>query len=520
MAPDDRTLPPAEVVIGIDVGTTAAKVSAFGVGSPWRHTVVREYPLLRPNPGWEVQQPDVLAAAMLAALTDTVSACRGSRVLALALSSAMHGLIGLDAARQPLTPLITWADSRAGDVAAELRSAGLAAELHRRSGTPVHSMSPLTKILWFRRQEPELFHRVRTWTGLKGWMVWTLTGTLATELSSASGTGLLDLSTGAWSPQSMALAGIDLEQLPPVLGTTDVLGLSKAVARRVGLPTATSVVLGAGDGPLGNLGTGALGDGVAAVSIGTSGAVRAVTPRPHVDDRGSLFCYALTRQAWVVGGAVSNGGSVQRWAGEVFGAQGAGGSQRPDDEAVLALAASIPAGSDGLVALPFLMAERAPLWDPTIPGAFLGLRNLHTRGHFVRACVEGVAIQLSAVLTQLEAVVPVTSIRATGGVFRSQLWRSIVADVLNLPVTVTDGAEGSALGAAALGLIGLGRAESLESAVDLLRTIGEDDEQATVPDPARADVYDRVRERIPALLAGYRSLAELFAAAGPDSRLS
>jgi gluconokinase len=514
MAPDGGH-PPAEVIIGIDIGTTAAKVSAFGVGSSWRHTVAREYPLLRPRPGWEVQQPDVLVAAMLAALTDAVAACGGARVLALAVSSAMHGLVGLDAARQPLTPLITWADSRAAEVAADLRAAGVATELHRRSGTPVHPMSPLTKIMWFRRHEPELFGRVRTWTGLKGWIVWSLTGTLATDLSSASGTGLLDLSTGEWSPPSLDLAGLDPAQLPPVLATTDARGLRAVVARQVGLPVATPVVLGAGDGPLGNLGTGALGAGVASLSIGTSGAIRAVVPRPFVDERGSLFCYALTRDQWVIGGAISNGGSVQRWAGEVFGADLADGSAHPDDEAVLALAASIPPGSDGLVALPFLMAERAPLWDPALAGAFLGVRNRHTRGHFIRACIEGVAVQLWAILTQLEEVVSVRSIRATGGVFRSPLWRTIVADALDRPVTVTDGAEGSALGAAALGLVGIGRVDSLEDALRLLRPDGEGDQQPTTPDPGRVEIYTRLHERIPALLADYHELADLFAVKPP-----
>jgi len=346
---------------------------------------------------------------------------------------------------------------------------------------------------------------------LEGWIVWSLTGTLATDLSSASGTGLLDLSTGEWSPPSLDLAGLDPAQLPPVLATTDTLGLSAAVARQVGLPVATPVVLGAGDGPLATLGTGALGAGVAALSIGTSGAIRAVVPRPFVDERGSLFCYALTRDRWVIGGAISNGGSVQRWAGEVFGADLADGSARPDDEAVLALAASIPPGSDGLVALPFLMAERAPLWDPALRGAFLGVRDRHTRGHFIRACIEGVAVQLWAILTQLEEAVPVRSIRATGGVFRSPLWRTIVTDALDRPVTVTDGAEGSALGAAALGLLGIGRADSLEDALRLLRPDGEGDQQPTTPDPERVEVYSRLRTRIPALLADYHELADLFA---------
>jgi gluconokinase len=507
---------PSEVVVGVDVGTTAAKVSVFGLGSPWRHTAVREYPLLRPAPGREEQDPGVLAAAMLDALAEAVSAARagsagtGVRVVAVALSSAMHGLIGLDAASRPLTPLVTWADSRARDEAAALRASGDGLVLHRRSGTPVHPMSPLTKLLWFRRHSPELFARVAHWVGLKDWMVLTLTGELATELSSASATGLLDLATGTWSPATLDLAGVTADQLPPVLATTAALGLSPDVARRVGLPIGTPVVLGAGDGPLGNLGTGALDPGIAGLSIGTSGAVRAAVPRPGVDERGVMFCYALTQDTWVVGGAISNGGSVLRWARDVFGAAGPSGPTGTDEEA-LALAATVPPGSDGLVALPFLMAERAPLWDPTLTGGFLGMRAGHTRAHFVRACVEGVALQLSTILAELDAVVPVTAVRATGGVFRSSLWRTVVADVLDRPVTVTDGAEGSALGAAALGLVGVGRAPTPRAALDLLRPPDAVDEAPTLPRPEAVATYRRLRATVPAMVRAYEPVAALLA---------
>lgn len=516
-APVPAPPPPAEVVIGVDCGTTAAKVSAFGLcapanGMPWRHTAVREYPLLHPSPGWAVQQPDVLITAVFAALTDVVAACHGARVLALSLSSAMHGLIGLDSGMRALTPLVTWADSRAAEQAAALKADGVAPLLLHRSGTPVHSMSPLTKLLWFRAHEPALFGQVRYWIGLKDRLVWALTGVLATELSCASGTGLLDVSTGDWSAETLALAGVEASQLPPVLDTTAALGLGKAPAAQVGLPVTTPVVLGAGDGPLGNLGTGAIGDGVAGLSIGTSGAIRTIIPKPEVDADAGLFCYALTRDAWALGGAISNGGSVLRWAGDVFGPQQHQATGRPDDAAVLALATSIPPGSDGLVALPYLMAERAPLWDPTLAGAFLGVRAGHTRGHFVRAGIEGVAQQLWTILARLDRVTPISEVRATGGVFRSALWRQILADVLDRPVTVTDGAEGSALGAAALGLVGIGRAPDPAAALAMLRPddVAGAAAPATRPDPAVSAVYADARSRIPALVASYATVAALF----------
>lgn len=507
----DEAGPPAEVVIGLDVGTTAAKAAAFGIGAYWTHTAAREYPLLHPKPGWEVQDPQVILVAVMAALGEVVQECGGAKVAAISLSSAMHGLIGLGPEGKPLTPLLTWADSRAGDVARELSRDPRARDLHRISGTPIHSMSPLTKLMWFREEDRATFDRVTRWIGLKDWIVQALTGTLATELSSASATGLLDLTTGDWNPEALQLAGIDHGQLPTVLPTTATLGLSKAVAGRVGLPTATAVVLGGGDGPLGNLGTGALEPGVAGLSLGTSGALRMiVTGGPVVDHDGGLFCYALTDDAWAVGGAVSNGGVVVRWCGDVFAKDlfkaAEGGSV---DAEVLAMARSVPIGCDGLVMLPYLLAERAPLWNPDLPGAYLGVRHFHTRGHFVRATVEGVALQMSTILAELDRIERVESVRATGGVFRSTLWRNVLAGALGRPLIVTGGAEGSALGAAALGLLGLGRADGLRAALDLLPR-GED-QAATVASAEDVEAYRGVRARLVELADEVRTAASIFA---------
>lgn len=508
----DQAFPPAEVIIGLDVGTTAAKAVAFGLGSTWRHTVVREYPLLSPAPGWQVQDPDTIVAAVMGALAEAVTQSGGARVIGISLSAAMHGLIGLDSGLCPLTPLVTWADTRAQDEARSLRDAGQARALHHTSGTPVHPMSPLTKLMWFSRHEPGLSASARAWVGLKDYMLLALTGTLATELSSASATGMLDLETRDWSPVATDLAGVRADQLPPILSPTSALGLSRAVASRLGLPTATPVIAGGADGPLGNLGSGAIDPGVAGLSLGTSGAVRMLVPRPALDSEGRLFCYALTEDAWVVGGAVSNGGVVVRWAGNVFGRDltpdAEGGS--PDAE-LLALASSVPPGSDGLLMLPYLLGERAPLWDPSLTGAFLGLRHSHTRGHFVRAAVEGVALQLSTIVDLLDGLSPVTSIRATGGVFRSALWREVVAAALGRPLAVTGGAEGSALGAAALGLLALGRGESLHGARRLLAAPESEASAEVLASAHEQEVYARIRRSLPQLLSAYAEVAELYA---------
>ncbi|KGN30885.1 hypothetical protein N802_05675 [Knoellia sinensis KCTC 19936] len=180
------------------------------------------------------------------------------------------------------------------------------------------------------------------------------------------------------------------------------------------------------------------------------------------------------------------------------------------DAALLELAATVPPGSDGLVMLPFLLAERAPLWDPTLTGAVIGIQHSHTRGHFVRAVVEGVALQLWTIVDALDAVTPVTSARATGGVFRSRVWRDVMAGVLGRPLTVTGGAEGSALGAAALGLVAVGRASSPRDGLDALAPgLRESGEVVAVSEGDRT-AYETARRRIPTLLDSYAVVRDLF----------
>jgi gluconokinase len=502
---------PREVVIGLDVGTTSVKAVAFALGSSWRQLAIREYRLMQPMPDQEVQDPAAIIAATAAALAECVAAVDSAKVLAISVSTGMHGLMALDGRHQPLTPLLTWADARAREEARWLRTSGQARALHALTGTPVHPMSPLTKLMWFAHHESAIWSAARWWVGLKDYVLIWLTGSLVTELSSASGTGLLDMSARAWSPEATAVCGVPIDHLPPILATTATLPLNATTAAQVGLPAGVPVVVGAADGPLGNLGTAAIEPGVAGLSLGTSGAVRTVVQQPCVDQDGTLFCYALTDSAWFIGGAISNGGVVLRWAGgalagDVSAAAGSGGA----DAAVIELASSVPAGSDGLVMLPYLLAERAPLWDPDLPGAYLGLRREHTRAHMIRAAIEGVCLQMRLILDHLDEIQPVSSVRATGGVFRSALWRDVMAAMLARPVYVVDGAEGTALGAAILGLLGIGGAPTLADAASRFTDPEATPPAAVVVDPALAGTYDRLYSSVPALIGSLASVAALF----------
>jgi gluconokinase len=468
------------VVIGLDVGTTAAKAAAFAIGSPWRQLSTASYRFLPAPAGSNeaTQDPRSILLATSTALRACVAATRGALgdadVLAISLSAAMHGLVGLDANREPMTAMLTWADARATAEAAELRGSGEARELQAVTGLPVQAMSPLAKLLWFARHDPSTFATVHRWVGLKEYLVNWLTGTVATELSSASGTGLLDLETLTWSRLALERCGLVVEQLAPILATTATLALAERAAAELDLPKGTPVVIGAGDGPLSNLGVGAIAPGVAGLSLGTSAAIRVVVEGPIPDPDGQLFCLALADPLWVVGGAISNGGAVVQWiSSQLLGLHDDRTCEGEGDDAgeiaaALEAAERVAPGSDGLVMLPFVLAERAPLADPELAGAFLGLRRAHTGAHLVRAAVEGVAAEMRALLDRVERAHPVHGVRATGGGFAAPLWRDAVAAAIGQPIELVVGAGGAALGAAALGLVAVGRATDLAEALELL----------------------------------------------------
>ena len=438
----------ANVVLGVDIGTTSAKAVAFDADGRALGRGETAYQLLEPEPGQAVQDPVAMVEGTLAAVRTAAAAARdrGARIVALSLSGAMHSLVGLDGAGRALTPLITWADMRATEQAERLRREH--PELHDRTGTPLHPMAPLAKLVWFAENEPGTFAAVRRWAGIKELVVARITGAWAVDHSIASGTGLLNLQALDWDREALAIAGIDADRLSPLVPTTERLALD-AAAGELGLDADLPVIVGAGDGPLANLGLGAVRPGVAACSIGTSGALRLMVERPAVDPQRSVFCYALTPGRWVVGGAINNGGVVLRWAGEAL---------APDlgeraEVQLLALAERVPPGSDGLIMLPYLLSERAPHWSSEPRGAYVGLTRHHRRGHLVRAALEGVCQQLALVLASMrDAGNEVHEIRATGGFARSALWRQMLADALGMPIGFAAGHEGSAFGAALLGM--------------------------------------------------------------------
>ncbi|MGK5685414.1 gluconokinase [Actinoplanes sp. URMC 104] len=489
-----------DVVIGIDTGTTATKGVAAGPDGTLRAQTSVHYPLSVPGSGRAELDSHALRNAAVKALIDVAAACRenGDHVVAVGLSAFLHGVVPMDTAGGPLGPLVTWADGRAGKQSEDIVADGRGKRLQARTGTPVHPMSPLTKLAWWHENDPGTLRKTPRWGGVKELMLAGLADApYVVDLSIASGTGMYDIHERRWDPEALELTGVRADQLAEVVPTTTRLRLRADVAQAAGLDPDTPLVIGAADGPLANLGVGATPAGVAAISLGTSGALRTIVDRPTVDKDGRLFCYALTEDRWAIGGAVNNAGSVVRWAGESFaagferpGAEGEDADER--DAALLVEAQGVAPGSDGLLCLPYLLGERAPWWRPGMRGAYLGLRREHGRAHLVRAAVEGVCQQLALVRDSFTAEgIAVTEVRATGGAVASELWVGVLAAALDLPVSVADTPEGTALGACLLARHAVGELPDLDDAAALVPIA-----EPTRPDPDNVELYARLRPLI------------------------
>lgn len=498
---------PDQVVIGVDVGTTATKVVAYRPDGTKVADAARDYPLDTPHAGWAEQDPDKVTGAVVDALSDVVAKVTSATVTAVGLSTVMHSLIGLDDDGRPLTPIVTFADSRAWPQALRLRrDHGL--RLYHATGTPLHPMAPLAKLAWFSEERSDLTDRVRRWVSIKEYLLRRLCDSDVVDHSVASATGLLDLQTLEWSADALAAAGIDAEQLGRPVPTTTIVGdLVPATAEQLGLDPATPVVVGASDGVLANLGVGAVEPRVAAVTIGTSGAIRVTEPEPRTDADMRTFCYALTDRHWVLGGAISNGGLVLRWIDELLGGGG-------DYDALTAAAVDVPAGSDGVLMLPYLTGERAPQWSPLRGGVLFGLRVEHERGHVVRAALEGVALQLRLVADALRdtGTGQFDRVRVTGGFVSSDLWLQIVADVLRADLEVPVAAEGAAWGAAMLALHAVGEIDDLADGAGQVQV-----ERTVEHDADTAGRYDAVAERYRELGDHIAPLLRHAATATPNS---
>ena len=482
-------LPKVSFVIGIDIGTTNTKAVAYTEeGRPLPGASV-SYPVFTDAEGMHELDPGELLEGVVKVLVEVLGMRKqeGDEPVAVSFSCAMHSLILVDERGEPLTRAITWADTRSEPYAKTLKGSDAGRRIYQRTGTPIHAMSPLCKLLWLKDRQPALFGRAARFIGIKEYIWWRLFGSYRVDHSIASATGLFDIRDLCWYGESLQLAGIRAEQLSePVASVhreTDVL----PVWRSLGLPAGLPFVIGGSDGCLANLGSGAVHAGATALTIGTSGAVRMATGRPEYDAQERIFSYVLTagstlpaRNIYICGGASNNGGNAVQWYADLVLGKG-----RWDAAALDRLAAeaeTVPAGCEGLIFLPYLLGERSPIWDANAKGVFFGVRSIHEQRHFTRAVLEGISYGMRGIGTSLtETIGPIAQIYASGGFTRNKSWLQLIADLFGKPVYVTAQADASAIGAAMMGWYAVGVFSHIGEAAALAKPVAVYEPGTDVP---------------------------------------
>ncbi len=478
-------------LIGIDSSTTATKSLIIDADRGIVAVAAAEYPFETPHPLWSEQHPDLwwdgTVQSIRAALDQ--SGIDPAEVAAVGVSGQMHGLVLLDEDGEVLRPAILWNDQRTGKQCDDMRLWLGKENLVRITGNDALTGFTAPKILWVRDNEPEIYARVRQILLPKDYVRYKLTGDFATDKAGAGGTALLELATREWSPTLLAALEILPKFLPTTHEGTQVTGvISPEAAQATGLRAGTPVVGGGGDQSAQAVGVGAIAEGIVALTLGTSGVVFATVNEPFYEPEGRLhaFPHALPHKWHLMGVMLSAAGSL-RWYRDTL-APGVGYDE------LLAPAADVPIGSEGLLFLPYLTGERTPHPDPVARGAFVGLTVRHGLPHLTRAVLEGVAFGLrdSFALMQKAGLGAIHQVRVSGGGARSPLWRQILADVLGSELVTVNTSEtaGAAYGAALLAGVGAGIWPDGESAcAATVRITG-----STVSRPSAVDAYHKSYE--------------------------
>ncbi|MFE4708377.1 gluconokinase [Peribacillus simplex] len=461
-------------MLGVDIGTTSTKAVLFTKKGDVIQQENIGYPLYTPDMTTAEQDPEEIFQAVLKAFTNITKQHPDKKISFISFSSAMHSVIAMDENDQPLTRCITWADNRSEAWAHKIKDELDGHEVYKRTGTPIHPMSPLSKITWIVNDHPEIATNVKKYIGIKEYIFKKFFDQYVVDYSLASSMGMMNLKNLDWDEEALRIAGITRGQLSELVPTTKVFNnCDLDLAKQIGIDPQTPFVIGASDGVLSNLGVNAIRKGEIAVTIGTSGAIRTIIDEPKTDEKGRIFCYALTEKHWVIGGPVNNGGMVLRWIRDEFASSEVETAKRLGIDAyevLTKIAERVRPGADGLLFHPYLAGERAPLWNPDVRGSFFGLTLSHKKEHMIRAALEGVIYNLYTVFLALTECMdgPVTRIQATGGFARSAVWRQMMSDIFESEVVVPESYESSCLGACILGLYATGEIDSFEVVSEMI----------------------------------------------------
>jgi len=470
-----------QIVVGLDIGTTSVKAVAFDL----KGNVINESEQLiqtyYPNPGFVEQKPNEIEKNSRKVLRDIFVACEDSNILNIGISCAMHSLICMDKDGTPLSDMLIWSDGRSSELVEKL-DPQVKKNVYSKTGTPIHPMSPLLKLIWMKENDYEPYKQADYFMSMKEYLLYKWFDQRVVDYSMASATGLMNVKTLAWEEEALNLAGVTTTQLSEIVPPTKIIeGLKPEVKEELTWPEDTPLVIGAADGQLANLGNGAIKPGEVAVTVGTSGAIRQLIEGQHVNTNGETFSYAFTENSSIIGGPTNNGGIALQWLKDLLEFEGS-------HETFLNGAEKVDIGAEGLLFVPYVNGERAPVWNQEARGNFYGLSITHRRPQLVRAVLEGIVFNLYQIGQSLEEIAgKPTTISVNGGLSKSPLWVQILADVFGHEIQLADTHHGAAWGASWTALVATGQVESFEQIKENIPI-----DQVVKPNMQNHDAYQRV----------------------------
>lgn len=440
----------SSIGLAIDIGTS--NIKALVVDVDGKELFSNQLPCIthHPQAGFSEQNPEKIYSDVCLIIESCPTEIK-KRISFISFSSAMHSVMAVDEKGDPLTPLIIWSDLRSKDERNSVRKNKQLVDQLARTGTPVHPMSPLCKIMWWQKHHPEIIKRAHKFIGIKEYIWFRFFQCYEVDYGMASATGLFDREMKSWFGPALELAGIKSDKLSAPVSVYHHRSISnKALLVELGLSSAVPVIIGSSDGCLAQLGSGAMDSNALSLTIGTSGAVRRVVREKNDTYNPLVFRYLLDEDTVIEGGATNNGAVLIDWFQKSF------LNETISTEKFIESAFAAPPGANGLLFLPYIYGERAPIYDPDASGIFLGMHQQHRQEHVMRALLEGIVFALYDIATLIEkSSGAYEHIVASGGFVRSHKWLQLVADVFGKPVHVPQREDASAWGAALLGFSAL-----------------------------------------------------------------
>lgn len=447
--------------IGIDLGTSAVKLLLMEGNGKILKTVNREYPLEFPKPGWSQQNPDDWFKKTIDGLKELLTDCDKSKVAGMSFGGQMHGLVLLDKNDKVIRPAILWNDGRTAKENDYLNEVITREVLSKYTANISFTGFTASKIMWIKNNEPDNFEKISKIMLPKDYLAYKLSGVHCTDVSDASGTLFFDVKNRCWSKEMCSICGIKEEWLPKIYESYEAVGTVKeAIADELLISSSVIVAAGAGDNAAAAVGTGTVKNGSCNISLGTSGTIFISSDKFGVDKNNALHSFAHANGKYHLMGCMLSAASCNKWwLEDILGTKDYSGEQA-DIKGL---------GDNHIYFLPYLMGERSPHNDPSARGVFIGLTMDSTREDMTLAVLEGVAFALRDSLEVAKSLgVDIRRTKICGGGAKSQLWKRIIANVMNLKVDVLEGEEGPAMGGAILAAVACKEYRDVEEAAEKL----------------------------------------------------